>query len=94
MVWTPGHIWETVKPIVTSTPRFKYKYALLDGENGKEQELICWEKGIDRLAELALLPATGGYESSSNLKHVHLDDEWEKFKVAFSVYYPTDSPYD
>jgi len=36
MVWTPGHIWETVTPIITSTPMFKYKYALLDGENGKE----------------------------------------------------------
>jgi hypothetical protein len=35
MIWTEGHIWKTVNPIVTSEPMFSYKYALLDGEHGK-----------------------------------------------------------
>lgn len=33
MVWTAGHVWKTVKPIITNEPAFRYKYALLDGEN-------------------------------------------------------------
>jgi len=48
MVWTEGHVWKTIKPIITSEPGFRYKYALLDGENDEEQTLKKWEKGIDR----------------------------------------------
>jgi hypothetical protein len=33
MVWTEGHVWRTVNPLITSEPAFRYKYALLDGEN-------------------------------------------------------------
>ena len=92
MVWTEGHIWETVKPIVTTTQMFRYKYALLDGENGKAQELLHWEKGIDRVIECPLLPEQPG--STASLKHVHMNDEYEKFRVLFSVFYPTETRQD
>ena len=92
MVWTEGHVWRTVKPIITSEPMFSYKYALLDGENGEEQELLKWEKGVDRLCQCSLLEEQAG--SSSTLKHIRLDDVWEKFKVKFTVFYPIDQPGD
>jgi len=49
MVWTEGHIWKTVHPVVTTEPMFRYKYALLDGENDSDQTLQRWETGINRL---------------------------------------------
>lgn len=36
MIWTEGHIWKTINPVITTEPMFSYKYALLDGENGTE----------------------------------------------------------
>ena len=77
---------------MTSQPHFSYKFILLDGENGGEQSLIRWERGVDRLCECSLLPAQAG--STHNLRHIHMDDEWEKFKVRFTVFHPTDQPND
>lgn len=51
--WTDGHIWESVTPLITHSYYFQYKYALLD-KNGTE--LINWEKGIDRLADMEIMP--------------------------------------
>jgi len=28
------------------------------------------------------------------MKHIAMDDEWEKFKVKFTVFYPIDQPGD
>ena len=92
MVWTAGHVWKTVKPIITSEPAFRYKYALLDGENEESQSLNKWERGIDRWCQCGLLPADTG--STSALKKIHLDDEWEKFTVKFTVFHPIDTPND
>lgn len=51
--WTDGHIWESIVPLSTHSFYFQYKYALLD-KNGTE--LINWEKGVDRLADLEIMP--------------------------------------
>lgn len=53
MQWTDGHIWESITPLVTHSYYFQYKYSLLD-KNGTE--LINWEKGVDRLADLEIMP--------------------------------------
>lgn len=53
MKWTDGHIWESITPLVTHSYYFQYKYALLE-KNGTE--LINWEKGVDRLADLEIMP--------------------------------------
>lgn len=50
--WTEGHIWQMTQPFVTSSPSFAYKYVLMDNEM---TEMVKWESGIDRIAELPLL---------------------------------------
>ena len=51
--WTEGHIWESITPLITHSYFFQYKYALLDKN---ATELINWEKGVDRLADLEIMP--------------------------------------
>ena len=49
------------------------------------------EKGIDRIADLDLLNSS---ESSSDTKNnklvnsIDINDEWETFKICFSVFHP------
>lgn len=40
------------QPFVTAHPSFTYKYVLMDNEM---TEMVKWESGIDRIAELPLL---------------------------------------
>lgn len=51
--WTEGHIWQLPQPFVTANPNFSYKYVLMDNDM---TEMVRWESGIDRIAELNLLP--------------------------------------
>jgi hypothetical protein len=51
-----GNIWVNEFPIVTNKYYFTYKYAILD-QDGKGVE--SWERGIDRIADLELLPNNG-----------------------------------
>jgi hypothetical protein len=51
MHWTEGHIWVLDSPIQTLKPHFSYKYVLME-----EEAIIKWENGIDRIADLELLP--------------------------------------
>ena len=53
MTWTEGHVWVIDKPIVTNQPFFCYKYVLMDND---QKEMVKWEAGIDRIADLRLLP--------------------------------------
>jgi hypothetical protein len=103
MTWTEGHIWVIDKPVVTNQPFFSYKYVLMDND---KKDMVKWESGIDRIAELGLLPemdapvrkvvSLGGTGSSDlfiqkmDLKHVELNDEWETFMVRFTIFYPLD----
>lgn len=50
LTWTEGHIWVTKEPLVTKSNKFFYKYALLN-----EGELVQWEMGIDRIADLSIM---------------------------------------
>ena len=51
MKWTEGNIWKLIVPLRVSKMYFKYKYVVVEG--GK---MVQWEKGIDRLADLAICP--------------------------------------
>ena len=49
--WKKGHVWVMEQPLLTKYQYFKYKYVLL-----KNDEIEKWESGIDRIADLELLP--------------------------------------
>jgi hypothetical protein len=102
MTWIEGHIWVIDEPIVTNEPFFCYKYVLMQKE---KTEMVKWESGVDRIAELRLLEevsppvknviqaGTGSSEpffQKKDLKHVELYDEWETFMIRFSIFYPLD----
>ena len=53
LIWTEGDIWESAKPLKTNSYYFQYKYALIKDK----KELVCWEIGIDRLADLEIMHA-------------------------------------
>ena len=84
MAWTVNHIWVSEKPIITNQPIFHYKYVLL--ENGMAKK---WESGVDRVADLRLLPEISYPIYSENLaKQIELYDEWESYKINFSINLP------
>jgi hypothetical protein len=49
--WTEGNIWKLAAPLHVSKRYFKYKYVIL-----QQGSIVKWEAGIDRLADLAVLP--------------------------------------
>ena len=95
--WFKDHIWESEVPLVTTHPYFKYKYVYYHPET-------IIEDGMDRLAELRLLPEIKSegacvdhhhthahdHHSGYNTKKVELNDEWETFKMTFQVFHPND----
>lgn len=86
MKWTPGHIWESVEPLQTDVPFFMYKYALFENDKFK-----IMEKGIDRIADLDLLLTSEITSETKNkmlVKPIDINDEWETFKICFSVFHP------
>jgi len=101
MKWTEGHIWVTEEPIVTDKYFFTYKYLAL-GDN--RTTLIGWERGVDRIADLEVLPnlefseygqlnLQGKYKGRE-VKNVEINDDWENFIVKFSVSHPVDESGD
>lgn len=86
LIWSEDHIWETETPILTDQSYFSYKYVLVN--NG---QLVKWEDGFDRIADLDLLPEVAHRETGIR-KDVEINDEWEKFKIIFSVNFPPDDP--
>ena len=52
MSWTEGHYW-VANVDVKSGSYFQYKYVIVN-EGGHEEPI--WEGGIDRVADLAILP--------------------------------------
>lgn len=49
--WTEGDIWVSKEPLVTSEYFFHYKYAIVE-----DNKVIGWERGVDRVADLEILP--------------------------------------
>lgn len=88
--WTAGHVWQSIEPLLVTQPYFQYKYVLLqDGETIKR------ESGVRRVADLTVLPEQQPQivefvptESNQLRKNVVLRDEWESYKVQFTLYDP------
>lgn len=93
------------RPLVTNRYFFSYKYVIMK-EGGRELEM--WERGVDRVADLEILPEETGpavsydvsaknYQSErayDRVKRVQLNDEFEKYTVHFSVMNPKDAGTD
>ena len=107
MKWTRDDYWVLSKPLVTNKYYFSYKYVIM---KDNDRELEMWERGVDRVADLEILPEETGpaagvsydvkaknYQSESALarvKRVQLADEFEKYSVHFSVMNPKDAGTD
>lgn len=92
--WYQDHVWETVVPLVTNRPYFKYKYV-------QYSPTTKIEDGMDRVAELRLLPEiknrgvaqrqqASQITQSQAVKQVELNDEWEAFRAHFTIWHPQD----
>lgn len=64
MRWTDGHVWVLEEPLIVDVPYFSYKYMLLDDD---KQTMVKWEAGVDRIAELRLLPDIGPSKNAALL---------------------------
>lgn len=90
-----GDIWESVEPLIMRGQEyfFHYKYALI-----KDDYLFEWERGVDRVADLLIMPdaeATGdsynpyeyffekGGNKCNSTKHVRFNASWEKLWMSF-----------
>ena len=51
LTWTEGHWWRSGKPIIVRESYFEYKYVLLEND-----EVVGWEEGVNRIADLDALP--------------------------------------
>jgi len=104
MRWTDGHIWVTEKPLVTNRYFFQYKYVLLDKERSN---LIAWERGVDRIADLEILPKVlhsnthkfYDFSSGLNLQSERAYDTIKKVELndeweAFNVCFSVSHPVD
>lgn len=63
-----------------------YKYALFENDKFK-----IMEKGIDRIADLDLLftsEISNDTKKKNSIKSIDINDEWESFKICFSVFHP------
>jgi len=93
MRWTEGDVWVTEKPVVTHKYYLTYKYAIVSNR----ETIISWERGINRIADFAILPPlTAGatsYESTPT-KKVELKDEWEVYFIFLSVLNPNEAGTD
>ena len=60
LIWTEGHIWRSAQPIIVRDSYFKYKYVLLDDN---KEKVVGWENGVNRIADLDLLPELKDFKS-------------------------------
>lgn len=75
-------------PISISTNHFNYKYVTV-----YQDQILVWENGINRIADLSVLPEVGEQEDSpvyisqyDRPKIVELRDIWEMVIIRFSVF--------
>lgn len=62
MKWNDGHTWTLNSPLKATKTYFTYKYVILN-ENGS---IARWEAGVDRLADLEILPDVKSNKKSSS----------------------------
>ena len=95
MKWTANHIWVSDTPVLIGNTQsiFQYKYVLINGD----KKLLNWERGVDRIADLSILPSTSLLNNKvfekmvpigRSYKNVEIQDIWEKFTVSFTVFHP------
>ncbi len=53
MDWKSGDLWVSSSPLRTNVSHFNYKYAVF---RNNYKERIGWERGVDRIADLKVLP--------------------------------------
>jgi hypothetical protein len=56
LVWTAGHYWVLPQPLIVQSPIFQYKYMMHDKSKSLSTADGIWEQGIDRIADLRILP--------------------------------------
>ena len=65
--------------------------------NSLDKKLLNWERGVDRIADLSILPSISILNNKvfdkmvpigKNYKNVEINDLWEKFTVSFTVFHP------
>jgi hypothetical protein len=89
-------------PFPISNTYFKYKYVTL-----YKQQILIWEGGIDRIADLSVLPETEERSQMLNIeespvyfnehqkaKIVELRDLWEMITIRFTIFTPADEEPD
>jgi hypothetical protein len=55
--WQSGDIWESEEPLVTSKYFFHYKYCVIKQTgDGEKDHVVAWERGVDRVADLEIMP--------------------------------------
>jgi len=77
LTWTAGHIWVSERPVITTSQFFKYKYIMIDQRSKARDDETNF-----RVADLDVM---GGYQNSNR---INMEDEWESFKVRFTVFHP------
>ena len=55
MEWNEGDVWKSKNPLITTSFFFTYKYAIF---RNNYTELIGWERGVDRISDLEIMPDT------------------------------------
>ena len=105
MTWTENHVWVTDN-LVVSKPFFLYKYVIIqDGEIKQwekganriaDLEVLpdVQAQSLSRINSVASFKSMRGARSSSptnrQIKMVEIADEWEQFKIRFSIYDPVE----
>jgi hypothetical protein len=52
MTLTSDNLWVSKMPLITKVSHFRYKYSIFNGN----KERIAWETGVDRIADLVVMP--------------------------------------
>ena len=80
------------KTLVTKQYYFCCKFAIINKYDSRD---ITWERGVDRIVDMELLPSLPvAMYSQEDIKACELHLEWEAFFVTFSCSYPIEDPND
>jgi len=96
--WTPGDVWVSQRPVVMKCNYFQYKYAMIENRT----EIVGWERGVDRIADLKLMPESGFTSPETSqlvqqhaaTKVIEYADTWETFTMSLSVWNFDSDQYD
>jgi hypothetical protein len=99
--WTEGHFWVSENLVILNKPYFLYKYVIMEkgepkiweqGPNRLADLNVLQDKNplIGRVSSQASMGGKGPRERSSSPTHkqnkfCEINDEWEYFKIKFSI---------